>query len=190
MECKTCLSVSIRSASLETKSLTHAYPLVINRGSILCCVVGIFLTAIGRSGRPAIPRDKVRLQPARMFDAGSKGALGGLSTVATLSELDHIVVCLDKLATGTCLIGVSSDFSQEVFFEFHSLMGGHGAAKIRVICGHADIAGNKEAIALAKVEASLPEPADVFTTLVLLPSIIRQQPRKAYVLVAPYEKFL
>ncbi|XP_044720060.1 Endonuclease/exonuclease/phosphatase [Hirsutella rhossiliensis] len=96
-------------------------------------------------------RDKGRLGPAEVFDAEAKGALEGLKAAVSLPETDRIFVCLDNLATATCLRGTPSDSSQEVFLEFQSLAG-----------------------------ASLPEPADNVPTLAHLRKIARQQPEEAF----------
>ncbi|XP_044714695.1 reverse transcriptase (RNA-dependent DNA polymerase) domain-containing protein [Hirsutella rhossiliensis] len=96
-------------------------------------------------------RDKGRLGPAEIFDAEAKGALEGLKAAVSLPETDRIFVCLDNLATATCLRGTPSDSSQEVFLEFQSLAG-----------------------------ASLPEPADNVPTLAHLRKIARQQPEEAF----------
>ncbi|KAM4056210.1 RNase H domain-containing protein [Hirsutella rhossiliensis] len=103
-------------------------------------------------------RDKGRLGPAEIFDAEAKGALEGLKAAVSLPETDRIFVCLDNLATATCLRGTPSDSSQEVFLEFQSLARKYGAVEVHWIPGHADIPGNEEADALAKAEQHCQNP--------------------------------
>ncbi|KAM4061472.1 reverse transcriptase (RNA-dependent DNA polymerase) [Hirsutella rhossiliensis] len=75
-----------------------------------------------------------------------------LKAAVSLPETDRIFVCLDNLATATCLQGTPNDSSQEVFLEFQSLARKYGAVEVHWIPGHADIPGNEEADALARRE--------------------------------------
>ncbi|KJZ69454.1 hypothetical protein HIM_11159 [Hirsutella minnesotensis 3608] len=135
--------------------------------------------AVHRDGTTDL-RGKGRLGPAEVFDAEAKGALEGLKAAVSFPEIDCIFVCLDNLATATCLRGMPSDSSQEVFLEFQSLARKHGAVEVHLIPGHADIPGNEEADALAKAGASLPEPADAPPTLAHLRKLARRQPKETF----------
>ncbi|XP_044716540.1 reverse transcriptase [Hirsutella rhossiliensis] len=106
--------------------------------------------AVHRDGSTVLS-GKGRLGTAEVFDAEAKGALEGLKAAVSLPETDRIFVCLDNLATATCLRGTPNDSSQEVFLEFQSLAG-----------------------------ASLPEPADGEPTLAHLRKIARLQRKEAF----------
>lgn len=135
--------------------------------------------AIHRNG-VTILNGSGRLGPAEVYDAEAKGALEGLRAAISLPDADRIVVCLDNLATATCLRGMPSDSSQDIFLEFQSLAQEYGAVEIRWIPGHADIPGNEQADALAKAGTSLPEPADTLPTLANLRKIARQRSKDAF----------
>jgi ribonuclease HI len=54
-----------------------------------------------------------RLGPAEVFDAEAAGALEGLKAALNLQSpaRQDIIICLDNLATATCLRGIPSDSS-------------------------------------------------------------------------------
>ncbi|KAM4060906.1 reverse transcriptase (RNA-dependent DNA polymerase) [Hirsutella rhossiliensis] len=58
--------------------------------------------AVHRDGSTVLS-GKGRLGTAEVFDAEAKGALEGLKAAVSLPETDRIFVCLDNLATATCL---------------------------------------------------------------------------------------
>ncbi|KAJ6436009.1 mutator-like element [Purpureocillium lavendulum] len=82
-------------------------------------------------------------QAPEVFDAEAKGALEGLRAALNLPNPRRIFVCLDNLGVATCLRGMPADSSQEVFLEFQALATTHGAAEVRWIPGHTNIAGKR-----------------------------------------------
>jgi ribonuclease HI len=123
-----------------------------------------------------------RLGPAEVFDAKARGALEGLKAALNLptSATQNIIICLDNLATASCLRGTPSDSSQDVFVEFQALATSHASAHVRWMPGHTDIPGNEAADKLVKAASLLPEPGGAQPTLAYLRRIARQKPKETF----------
>ncbi|KFA69756.1 hypothetical protein S40285_06000 [Stachybotrys chlorohalonatus IBT 40285] len=102
-------------------------------------------------GGQAVARGCDRLGPDEVSDAEATGAPEGFKAALSIqySSRHTIIVCLDNIATATCLRGKPSDSSQDVFIELQALAASQDATKVRWVPGHAKILGN-EADALAK----------------------------------------
>jgi ribonuclease HI len=161
------------------RSVSPQTPVVYSDGSLSSEGAAGYGYVIHRNGLTVLSGSG-RLGPAEVFDAEAKGALEGLRAALSLPDPERIIVCLDNLAAATCLRGMPSDSSQEVFLEFQALAAEHDATEVHWIPGHTNIQGNEQADALAKAGTCQPEPAGALPTLAYLRKAARQWPKDAF----------